>query len=83
VNARIEFIEFQGSTRRLVGYEELCGLRPVGGRLQVIRGVHTISAADSRRVSTMTATVSAATDATALQTCRPSSTGGRHRSPGA
>jgi hypothetical protein len=72
VNARIEFIEFQGSTRRLVGYEEFCDLRLAVGRLVFIDGIHTLSEADSRRISTMTATVSAATDPANLRTCRPS-----------
>jgi hypothetical protein len=77
VNARIEYIEFQGSTRRLVGYEELCGLRLTGGQLGSIEGERTISATESRRISTMTATVSAATDAADQAGCRPSSLGGR------
>jgi hypothetical protein len=77
VNARIEYIEFQGSTRRLVGYEELCGLRLAHGRLESIEGIRTISAADSRRISTMTATVSAAAEGTDSATCRPRSADGR------
>ena len=76
VNARIEYIEFQGSTRRLVGYEELCGLRLAHGRLESIEGIRTISSADSRRISTMTATVSAATEGADSTTCHPSSAGG-------
>jgi capsular exopolysaccharide synthesis family protein len=70
VNARIEFIEFRGSTRHLAGYDELCGLRLAGGPLEFIDGVHTISAANSRRVSAVSATVSAATDAAELAACR-------------
>jgi hypothetical protein len=58
VNARIEFIEFQGSTRRIVGYEELCGLQLTGGRIVSIDGVHTLNATDSQRISAMTATIS-------------------------
>jgi capsular exopolysaccharide synthesis family protein len=77
VNARIEYIEFQGSTRRLVGYEELCGLRLAHGRLESIEGIRTISAADSRRISTMTATVSAAAEGADSATCRPRSADGR------
>ena len=61
VNVRIEFIEFQGSTRRIVGYEELCGLQLTDGRLVSIDGVHTLNAADSQRISAMTATISDAT----------------------
>jgi capsular exopolysaccharide synthesis family protein len=77
VNARIEYIEFQGSTRRLVGYEELCGLRLAHGRLESIEGIRTISAAASRRISTMTATVSAAAEGADSATCRPRSADGR------
>ena len=73
VNARIEFIEFHGSIRRLVAYKEFCDLRITGGGLAFIEGTHTLSAADSRRISTMTATVSAATDAAELTACRPRS----------
>ena len=76
VNARLEYVELQGSTRRLVGYEELCGLRLAGGRLESIEGSRTISAADSRRISTMTATFSAAENADPTA-CRPRSTWGR------
>jgi hypothetical protein len=72
VNARIEFVELHDSTRRLVAYKDLCDLR-VGGGLAFIEGIHTLSAADSRRISTVTATVSAATDAAQLTTCRPRS----------
>jgi capsular exopolysaccharide synthesis family protein len=77
VNARIEYLEFQGSARRLVGYEELCGVRLASGPLESIEGTRSISAADSRRISAMTATVSAATDGAEATACRPSqSTGG-------
>jgi hypothetical protein len=76
VNARIEYIEFLGSARRLVGYEELCGLRLASGPLESIEGTHTISAADSQRISAMTATVSAA-EGSEQTACRPSSAGGR------
>ena len=77
VNARIEYLEFQGSARRLVGYEELCGVRLASGPLDSIEGTRSISAADSRRISAMTATVSAASDGAEATDCRPgSSTGG-------
>lgn len=72
VNARIEYLEFQGSTRRLVGYEELCGVRLASGPLESIEGTRSISAADSRRISAMTVTVSAATDGAETTACRPS-----------
>jgi hypothetical protein len=71
VNARIEYLEFQGSARRLVGYEELCGVRLASGPLESIEGTHSISAADSRRISAMTATISAATDGAEATACRP------------
>ncbi len=71
VNARIEYVEFQGSTRRLVGYEDLCGLRLAGGRLESIQGNRTISAADSRRISAMTATFSDAPESADPAACRP------------
>jgi hypothetical protein len=77
VNARIEYIEFQGSTRRLVGYEEFCDVRVASHRIQSIEGIRMISAADSRRISTMTATVSAVTQDAESTPCRPSSAGGR------
>ncbi len=77
VNARIEYIEFQGSTRRLVGYEELCNVRVASDRIQSIEGIRKISAADSRRISTMTATVSAVNQDAESTTCRPRSAGGR------
>jgi hypothetical protein len=71
VNARIEYLEFQGSTRHLVGYEQLCGLELAGGRLESIEGIRTISAADAQRISTMTATFSPATEG-AGRACLPS-----------
>ncbi len=72
MNARIEYLEFQGSVRRLVGYEELCGVRLASGPLESIEGTRIISAADSRRISAMTATVSAANDGAEATACRPS-----------
>jgi hypothetical protein len=74
-NARIEYIEFQGSTRRVVGYEEFCGLRLASGQVEAIEGIRIINAADSRRISTITATISPAGDGAEPTTCRP--TGGR------
>ena len=62
VNARIEYIEFEGAKRRVVGYEELCGVPLTGGRLESIEGVRTISAEESRRISAVTATVSPASE---------------------
>ena len=81
VNARIEYLEFQGSTRHLVGYEQLCGLELAGGRLESIEGIRTISAADARRISTMTATFSPATEG-AGRACLPSRSGVRPSSAG-
>ena len=77
VNARIEYLEFQGSVRRLVGYEELCGVRLASGPLESIEGTRIISAADSRRISAVTATVSAANDGAEATACRPSPLSGR------
>ncbi len=67
VSARIEFIEFGGSTARRVGYQEVCGLRLAGDRLGSVEGTHTLSATDSRRVSSVTATV--------LERCRAAPSG--------
>jgi hypothetical protein len=60
-NARIQFIEFQGSTSRVLGSEEVCGLRLAGKPLVFIEGIHTLSAEESQRVSAVTATFSKAT----------------------
>jgi hypothetical protein len=60
-NARIDFIEFQGSTRRVLESEEVCGLRLADKPLVFIEGIHTLSAEESQRVSAVTATVSKAT----------------------
>jgi hypothetical protein len=70
VNARIEYIEFEGAKRRVVGYEELCGVPLTGGRLESIEGVRTISAEESRRISAVTATVSPASERADRGGCR-------------
>jgi hypothetical protein len=61
VNARIDFIEFQGSTSRVLESEEVCGLRLAGEPLVFIEGTRTLSAEESQRVSAVSATFSEAT----------------------
>ena len=61
VNARIDFIEFQGSTSRVLGSEEVCGLRLADKPLVFIEGIHTLSAEESQRVSAVSASFSEAT----------------------